>query len=169
MDLHQLRTRFVVVGAVATSLYMPKRLTDDLDLLVLTKDAPDLYEEFAQAGYTRVGTLTVGGTTWETPGGLLDVIESSEPWAEEAIAAPERGPTGLPIIALPYLVLMKLNASRLQDLADVARMLGLADEPARDRVREVIRRYRPDASEDIESMIALGELELQTPERSTDT
>ena len=169
MDLHQLRTRFVVVGAVATSLYMPKRLTDDLDLLVLTKDAPDLYEEFAQAGYTRVGTLTIGGTTWETPGGLLDVIESSEPWAEEAIAAPERGPTGLPIIALPYLTLMKLQASRSLDIGDLTRMLGLADEAARERVREVVRTYKPDALEDIESMIALGELELQTPERTTDT
>ena len=37
-------------------------------------------------------------------------------------------PDGLPIIDLPYLVLMKLSASRTQDLADISRMLGLADE-----------------------------------------
>ena len=168
VDLHRLRTPFVVVGAVATWLYMPQRATKDVDILVLARDAPSLHRELTSAGSVRVGSLTVGGTSWETPEGELDVIESSEPWAEAAVAFPNRSPTGLPVIALPYLVLMKLQASRAQDLADLVRMLALADEPTRGQVRDVVRRFEPGVLEDIESMIALGELELRTPERAPD-
>mgnify|MGYP001252823881 CR=1 FL=1 len=67
------------------------------------------------------------------------------------------------MIALPYLVLMKLEASRVQDLADISRMLGLADDPALDQVRAVVRTYMDDAREDLESLIALGKLETGSP------
>jgi hypothetical protein len=155
-------TPFVVVGAVATRLYMPERLTHDLDVLVLTADASAMRRGLEQAGCRQVSTLSIGGTTWQLPdGSSLDVIESDEPWAREAIAQPVEGPTGLPTIALPYLVLMKLQASRVQDLADITRMLGAADEPALQQVRSVINTYMPDALEDVESMIVLGRLEYE--------
>jgi len=59
-------------------------------------------------------------------------------------------------------VLMKLEASRLQDIADLARMLGLASESERERVRAAVARYVPDALEDLESLIYLGMLEMGT-------
>ncbi len=106
--------------------------------------------------------LGIGGATWQLPdGSLLDVIESDEPWAREAIAQPVQGLTGLPTIALPYLVLMKLQASRVQDLADITRMPGAADEPALQQVHAVVTTYMPDALEDIESMMVLGRLEYE--------
>src|SRR5688500_9853783 len=40
-----LHTPYVVVGGVATRLYMPERMTIDLDVLVLASDAQDLYQE----------------------------------------------------------------------------------------------------------------------------
>ena len=51
---------------------------------------------------------------------------------------------GLPVLALPYLVLMKLTAMRSQDWADVSRMLGLATETELEQVRDVVRRYSPE-------------------------
>jgi hypothetical protein len=66
---------------------------------------------------------------------------------------------GLPVIGLPYLVLMKVKASRTQDLADVSRMLGGADEGALAEVRGVIERFWPEAMEDVESLVVLGRLE----------
>ena len=45
-------------------------------------------------------------------------------------AAPRQAPDGLPVIALRYLVLMKLEAGRTQDLADVSRMHGGAPNAA---------------------------------------
>jgi hypothetical protein len=165
VDLHGLRTPFVIVGAVATALYMPERDTKDIDILVRDRDAPALHQELRAAGYAQVGRLAIGGTSWQAPSGELDVIESGEPWVEGAIGSPEQSPTGLPVIALPYLVLMKLQASRTIDIGDMTRMLGAADEPTRERVRGVIRAHKPDALDDVESMIALGELELRSPER----
>ena len=169
LDLRSLRTPFVIVGGVATALYMPQRLTDDLDILVLATDAPLLHQELIAAGCSRIGNLTVGGTSWAVPGGgTLDVLESSEPWAATAVGEPNRSPTGLPVIALPYLVLLKLGASRSLDLGDLTRMLGLADEPTRQQVREAVALYRPEDLPDLESLIALGDLELEVKERTQD-
>jgi hypothetical protein len=164
VDLQRVRTPFVVVGAVATWLYMPQRMTRDLDLLVLAADAPRLYAELAEAGCARTGTLAIGGTIWRTPtGSELDVLESSERWAVEAVLDPDRT-TGLPVIRLPYLVLMKLRASRAQDVADLSRMLGQADDATLAQVRAVVRAYRSEDLEDLESLILLGRQELSADE-----
>lgn len=66
------------------------------------------------------------------------------------------------MLDLPYLVLMKVQAGRAQDLADAARMLGAASESRREEAREVFRRWFPEALEDLESLIALGRLEMGT-------
>lgn len=165
LELARLTTPYVIVGGVATALYMPWRLTLDVDLLVMTNDAPFLYQELLAAGWVREGSLSIGGTTWRAPDrSKVDVLESGEPWVRTAIERPNRAPTGEPVIDLPYLVLMKLAASRGQDLADISRMLGTADEAMLARVREVVQRYRPDDSADLESLIVLGQLELKQPE-----
>lgn len=137
-------------------------MTIDVDILVLAADAPGLYRELGQAGCKRRGTQSIGCATWELPDGtLLDVTEADQAWAEEAFRNPEHDASRLPIIALPYLVLMKLGASRVQDLADITRMLGAADERALADVREIIRTYAGDTLEDLESMIVLGKMEME--------
>ncbi len=155
------KTLFVVVGGIATRLYMPERMTDDVDILVLTQDAANLYRELEQAGSRRTGELSIGGSTWELPDGTyLDVIESRDSWVREAIRNPNKAPDGLPIIGLPYLVLMKLKASRGIDIGDLTRMLGGADETALRLVRRAVQDFLPDAVEDLESLIVLGKLEM---------
>jgi hypothetical protein len=154
------KTLFVVVGGIATRLYMPERMTDDVGILVLTQDAANLYRELEQAGSTRTGELSIGGSTWKLPDGTyLDVIESRDSWVREAITNPNKAPDGLPIIGLPYLVLMKLQASRGIDIGDLTRMLGGADETALRLVRRAVQDFLPDAVEDLESLIVLGKLE----------
>lgn len=161
MDLGRIRTPYVIVGEMATALYMPQRLTFDLDILVPAEEAPRLYRELAEAGYQRRGQLTIGGTSWQAPDGSpLAVLEARESWARTAVTNPNRSPTGEPVIALPYLVLLKLAASRAQDVADLSRMLGPADEAILRQVRDAVRRHRPEDSGDLESLIALGRLEL---------
>jgi hypothetical protein len=163
--LRDLQTPFAIVGAVASWLYMPRRRTTEaLAILVVAEDAPRLYDELARARCTRLIPLSFGGWTWRLPdGSTLDVLESSEPWARSAVNTPNRSPTGEPVIRLPYLVLLKLQASRTQDLADISRMLGAADEPALDEVRAVVRDQLGEENlEDLESLIALGRLEFET-------
>ena len=75
------------------------------------------------------------------------------------MSAPDPG-LRLPILPLPFLVLLQMAASRPQDLADVTRMLGVADEAARAEVRAAVAQFgsREDI-EDLEQIIALGRLE----------
>jgi hypothetical protein len=166
-DLNRIiqKTPFAVVGGVATRLYMPERMTLDIDILVSSQEAPGLYQELHEASGKKIGMLTIGGSSWQLPDGtVLDVIESPEAWVPQAVQNPNIDPTGLPIVALPYLVLMKLQASRAQDIADLSRMLGGADEALLGQVRTVVKTYMEDAAEDLESLIMLGKLEYQIPE-----
>jgi len=151
---------FLVVGGVATRLYAPERMTDDLDVLVAAADAETLYEELMHGGAMKAGRLAIGGSHWLLPDGTpLDVLEEDAAWVAEAMAAPSPGPDGLPVIALPYLVLLKMRASRGIDIGDLTRMLGAADEADLERTRQVIRTHLSDAEEDLESLIQLGRLE----------
>ncbi|MBI3971630.1 MAG: hypothetical protein HY332_10115 [Chloroflexi bacterium] len=163
MDLRQLirQTPFVLVGGIATRLYMPERLTLDVDILVRAEDGARLEAELTRAGAHKLSDLTIGGSSWRLPEGtVLDVIESSEPWVPPALDQPRYGPDGLPYSVLPYLVLMKLQVSRAQDIADISRMMGGADERDLEAVRAAVGTYMPDAREDLDSLIALGKLEM---------
>jgi hypothetical protein len=156
---------FVVAGGIATRLYMPERMTLDLDILVASEEFPEAEAALEASGCRRHGGLAIGGSTWVLPdGNHLDVIPLPDPWVADALAHPRRGPEGLPYIDLPYLVLMKLASGRLQDLADVSRMLGRADEKLLERVRGAVRRYREQDEEDLDGLIALGKLEYGPPE-----
>lgn len=151
---------FVIVGGVATRLYMPERMTLDLDILIESKDGVLVYQDLEKAGSEKKGELSIPGSQWTLPDGTsLDVLEVSDPWGSEAVKSPNYSPDGLPVIGLPYLVLMKLLAGRSQDLADISRMLGGAPEPSLEEVRKVICQYLPSAMEDLESLIVLGQLE----------
>jgi hypothetical protein len=160
VNIPPLKTPFVIVGAVATWLYMPQRATNDVDILVRAADAPAIAEELRRAGFVFAGRLAIGGTSWQAPNGArLDVLESEAPWIDDALAKPNRSPDGMPVIALPYLVLLKLAAGRGQDLVDIQRMLGQADEQTIAAVRDAVRRHQPADLDDLDSLIALGRLE----------
>ena len=92
---------------------------------------------------------------------MIDVVEGREDWWHDALgeAQTNRDAQWLPILPLRYLVLMKFQAGRVQDIADVTRMLGQGDEPTLDAVRALFRRYAPGDAQDLESLIALGKLE----------
>ncbi len=155
---------WAIVGGVATRLYMPERATLDLDVAVHIQDAQEARKRLAEAGYRHVGELSIGGSSWVSPSEQeVDVLELTTPWATEALAQAQsnRDPQGQPVLPLPYFVLMKLQAGRVQDLADVARMLGQASDDALAAVRQAFRRYAPDDIADLESLITLGKLETQ--------
>ncbi|MDZ4198172.1 MAG: hypothetical protein U1E27_02700 [Kiritimatiellia bacterium] len=86
-----------------------------------------------------------------------------EPWTEEAVRHSVRGPDGLPYIQLSFLVLMKLTSGRVQDLADISRMLGCATAETLDPVVASVEQYRPQDLEDVKSLIRLGKLEYERP------
>ena len=141
---------FVVIGGVATRLYAPERVTGDLDILIEAKNADALANDIERAG---------GSSRCEVNGMALDVLEEDAPWAVEAVANPASAPNGLPVISLPYLVLMKMRAGRAIDIGDLSRVLGAADDATIAETEKVIAAYLPDGVEDLEGLIYLGRLE----------
>ncbi len=158
-------TQWAVVGAVATRLYMPERATLDLDVAVLATDNAGVRRRLAEAGWQFSGELSIGGSTWtSSDGSVVDVLELTQPWAAEALeqAARNRDGQGLPVLPLPYLVLMKFDASRVQDIADITRMLGLASQSDLEAVRRLFARRSAEDQADLEALIQLGKLETGT-------
>lgn len=158
--------QFAVTGAVATRLYMPERLTQKIDIAIAASDSANVRQKFLKAGFVHQGDLAIGGSTWRAQDGkLVDVIEVHESWWSDAISAAQnnRDAQGLPIVPLAFLVLMKFRAGRLQDLADISRMLGQANEKDLAEVRALFDREAPSERSDLESIIQLGKLEYQQP------
>jgi hypothetical protein len=154
--------RYVIVGGLATARYMPQRMTLDTDILIATEDLGTAESNLRELGCEQTGALSIGGSTWRMPGGRsLDLISLDQEWVGEALATAVHDADGRPYVDLPYLVLMKLEAGRLQDLADISRMLGCAEEARVDATRALVTRYRPQDVSDLESMIKLGRLECR--------
>lgn len=152
---------WVIVGGVATRAYMPERATKDLDILVRQRDCDRVRERLEEAGYRYVSRLAVPGFLARSPEDVdLDVLCGDYPWLEEALARPRQDPAGYPVLDLPYLVLIKMGAVRVQDMADVSRMLGLASGKELARVRAIVTRYAPGEVDDLESLIYLGQVEM---------
>lgn len=156
-----IKTPFVITGGMATRLYMRERMTLDIDVMILSKNVADAETELRQAGCVKKGILSIGGSNWTLPDQTeLDVIVLETDWAKEAIEYFRTGPDGQPYIDLPYLALMKLRSGRAQDIADISRMMGHAEETYVEKTKHIIGRYFPEDLEDLESLIYLGKLEM---------
>ncbi len=104
------------------------------------------------------------GFLLQSPKGVaVDILFGDYSWLEEALVHPQYDLAGYPVLDLPYLVLMKAESSRGRDFGDLTTMLGLASEKELDRVRAVVKRYAPDTTEDVESLIYLGQFEMKPP------
>jgi hypothetical protein len=145
---------------------MPERATRDLDIAVGTEDALEVRRRLTEAGFAYQGEPSIGGSSWLSAEGIfVDVLEVAEPWFPQARseAQQNRDAQGLPVLPLPYLVLMKFQAGRVQDLADVTRMLGQASNAEVDAVRDLFAHYSPADLEDLGNLVVLGRMEMQPP------
>ena len=154
--------RWAVVGAVATRAYMPERLARDFDILVHHQDEDSALARLREAGYQMASEPSITGYKLNAPEGTeIDLLLIPFPWLDEALQLDKRDPAGYPVLDLPYLVLMKMETSRAQDLADLSKMLGLAAKEDLARIREIVARYMPAAADDLESLIYLGGMEMK--------
>ena len=152
--------RWVLVGGIATRAYMPERMTLDVDVLIHAEESESVTTILNRKGFSLIQRSLNPGSSWKAPDGtIIGILERSDNWIRDALEIPSTDPQGLPVLSLPYLVLMRLESSRTQDLADIARMLGGASEEAIDAVHNVIAQYLPDAISDLEGLIQLGKLE----------
>lgn len=155
---------WAIVGGVATRAYMPERMTKDLDILVHQDDEKAVITKLKKAGYRMDSRLAIPGCLMISPEGIeVDVIFGDYPWLKKALADPGQDPAGYPVIKLPYLVMMKMDAQRVRDFGDLGTMLGWASDADLDEVRAVVKQYAPEDLEDLESLIFIGKREQQSP------
>lgn len=151
-----------VVGGVAVGRYAPQRHTLDLDVAIWAGDEERVASLLAAQGHARKRAHRTAVTSWQTPGGNpVDLLLLDAAWAQDALAAAQENRMGgLPVLPLPYLVLTKMAAGRMADLADIARMLGMAQGEALAEVRRVANAFlTPADREDLERLIRLGRME----------
>jgi hypothetical protein len=162
-----------VVGGIATRAYSPERKTKDIDVLVDNARYGEAVAGLRQLGWRDDGELHfpnsllgLYGSAWLKDGQKLDVLATDQPWADEALSQHAYDQTGLRVISLPYLVMMKIDSARGIDQGDLTRMLGLLDDAALERVVEVVERHYgdPHGAEDVRQYAMLGRLEYWTPE-----
>ena len=167
-------TPFVIVGGVATRMYMPERFTKDVDILVVPSDFPAIRASLTRAGFVKRGplgfpnaTLGLFGEAWTSADEEYDVLSSEQPWCAEALATPIVDRDGNAIVRLPYLVLMKLDSARGIDQGDLSRMLGALDDAQVAEITAIVAAHLsdPDVASDIEQYAQLGRWEMQGPER----
>jgi hypothetical protein len=156
--------QWVVVGMVAARTFMPERMTNELDILVYEADYHRAVHQLQRAGFTAVTCQPLYGKRFCSPQReLVDILPGAFPWLDEALPYTCFDPAGLPVLGLPYFVLMQLAAPRIRDWTYLSLILGLADDGQLAQVRQVVARYSPIDSEDLESLIYLGKMELQPP------
>jgi len=162
-----------IVGGVATRAYSPERKTQDIDVLVEHERYQDATKRLEQQGWRKVrdliftaGLLGLYGSAWLKDGQKLDVLATDQPWAAEALSQKAYDQTGLRVIGLPYLVMMKIDSARGIDQGDLTRMLGLLDDADVERVVAVVKRHYgdPHGAEDVRQYAMLGKLEYWTAE-----
>ncbi len=151
---------WVIVGGVATRAYMPERFTEDLDILVRQADTDFVLACLQKANFSVEGSLAIPGFMLTSPSGTpIDLLLGNQSWLDEAFSHPNKDKAGFPVLGFPYLILMKMDASRGRDFGDVTTMLGWANEADLDAVKHVVKKYSPQDSEDLETLIFLGQQE----------
>jgi hypothetical protein len=166
-DLSQILggVRWALVGAMALRAYAPERLTQDVDIVIHVGDEQAARVAFISAGYRIGGSLLIGGFTAHPAEGVgysIDVLAFDEPWLNEALAQPMYDRAGFPVLARHFLILMKLQAGRAQDVADITRLLRRADQTERAVARATVATYAPDLLDDFDALVVLTDLEFGT-------
>jgi hypothetical protein len=167
-DLHRILSpvAWVLVGGLALRAYIAERMTLDIDILIHERDAEAARRAFLGAGYHVTEQLSIGGFSVqgadpdEPP---IDVLTRADPWLDAALAHPAADPAGYPVLGRPYLILLKLQAGRTQDLADVQRLLAHVPRSERDSMRRLVLRFQPDLVEDYDLLYLLADLEFSPP------
>lgn len=162
---------FVVIGGVATRAYAPERATKDIDFMLEHERFADGLRQLRNHGFVkrndlffRNSSLGLYGEAWSKGSLEVDVLSSAQNWCKEAFCEHAEDQTGLRVIPLPYLVLMKFDSARGIDQADLTRMLGRLDDDQIERVIKIVELYSgdPSVADEVRQYAQLGRWELQS-------
>lgn len=155
---------WVLVGGLALRAYIPERMTLDVDILIHERDDQRTRAAFLAAHYRVIGHVSIGGFSVQsqTATNPIGIRTRADPWLAAALAAPSYDSAGYPVLARDYLLLLKLQAGRAQDLADVQRLLAFTTPSERTTLAQLITQESPELREDFASLCTLADLEFGT-------
>lgn len=156
--LKDIKSSYAIIGDHAVAIQGYPRTTEDLDILVRSEDIKKIMKDL---NLTYVGPLTIGGVTTKTNLGFeLDLVAIDESWADEAIKNAQKSKYGM-VVSKPYLILMKLFASRsTKDDADAIGVLKAMNDQEIEKAKELIETWLPNMVEDLDQMIEIPKLEM---------
>lgn len=140
--LREARITFAFVGGFAVIEHGYERFTKDVDLLVLASDRQRVMEVLRAEGFAEARTPIGARMRDERTGVQVDLLGTAFEGDERALAHAGRGRRRLPVIRVEHLVLMKLEAGRIQDEADVVALLKAGTSSA--KVARYLRRTWPE-------------------------
>ena len=143
---------YAICGGQAVALHGSPRMTQDIDLLVAPANLAAARLAMEKAGGQASNPLSIGGLAMKVNGIEVDLIALDTPWATDAIQTAKASPQGR-VVAKPYLVLMKLWASRgYQEDADMMAMLK--DMPANEwnQTLALVKKHLPNDVDDIKNL-----------------
>ena len=158
----------LAVGATAVRAYAPERSTQDIDFLVADSQFALAAARLVSTGFSKTrdlffpnAGLGLYGASFTNERTELDLLSSRQPWCEAAFKDRCTDQTGLRVIPLPFLVLMKVDSARGVDQGDLTRMLGRLDEPAVEKIIAEIQPFYgdPALSDDLRQYALLGRWE----------
>jgi hypothetical protein len=158
----------LVIGGVATRAYAPERQTKDTDFLFESASYAEAIALLRKTGWRKTvdlffpnSSLGLRGEAFEKDGVFVDLITSDQEWVSEAFVRPTHDQTGLRVIPLAYLVLMKLDSARGIDQGDLTRMLGRLDAEQVEEIAGIVDRHAHDAqaADDVRQYALLGRME----------
>lgn len=159
----------LVAGGVATRAYMPERHTNDTDFLVEHANFDEACRMLRNAGFTKNRDLFFPNahlglyrSAWTNGTEEVDIMSSPQEWCAHAFRGNVNDQTGLRVIPLPYLVLMKFDAARGVDQGDLTRMLGPLPDEKIEAIAKVVALHSgdPGAADEIRQYAQLGRWEL---------
>lgn len=153
--LSGLKIPYAIIGGHAISFHGRPRTTKDVDLLVSSHDI----QRIASAlNLQDQRPITIGGLAGVTADGHeLDLISPNQSWTDEAVRSAKPTQYGN-MISSPYLVLMKLWASRgAQDDTDMLYVLKNMDKATLIQTKRLVKKHLPNEVEDLESLISMAD------------
>jgi len=138
-------------------------MTLDVDILVHARDSERVRKAFIAAGYQVTGQLSIGGFSVQAADPSappIDVLTRVDNWLDVALITPSHDTAGYPVLTRVYLILLKLQAGRTQDLADVQRLVAYTSPAERLGFIQVVQQESPELVEDLESLFTLADLEF---------
>jgi hypothetical protein len=153
---------FAVAGGFAVIEHGYERFTRDVDLLVLTSDLPRAMEVLRAMEFTGARTPLGARMRDERTGVQVDLLGTAFEGDERAIQRAGK-PRRLTVIPVEHLVLMKLEAGRSKDEADIVELLKVGVSAT--KISRYLRTTWPELLPRFKSLIARARAERRPTPR----